>query len=54
MQASDLAREIEKAVLLDDGRVAKAHLTAGRSIYYGDPKYPGQIVKAFPDCWPCK
>jgi hypothetical protein len=28
---------------------AKAHLVAGRAIYYGDPQYPGQIVKEYPD-----
>ena len=28
---------------------AKAHLAAGRAIYYGDPRYPGQIVKEYPD-----
>lgn len=49
LQPVDLAREIERSVLLDDGRAAKSHLAAGRSIYYGDPRYPGQIVKEFPD-----
>jgi hypothetical protein len=49
VQAEELAREIEKSVLQDDGRAAKAHLAAGRPIYYGDPRYPGQIVREFPD-----
>ncbi len=49
MQSVELAREIERSVLLDDGRAAKAHLAAGRPIYYGDPKYPGQIVREFTD-----
>jgi hypothetical protein len=49
MEASDLWREIEKALLNDDGRAAKTHLAAGRAIYYGDPMYAGQTVREFPD-----
>jgi hypothetical protein len=49
LAAEDLAREIEGAILSDDGQAAKGHLAAGRAIYYGDPAYPGQIVKEFPD-----
>jgi len=49
MDEEKLAREIEMAALLDDGRAASAHLAAGRAIYYGDPRYPGQIVREFPD-----
>lgn len=45
----DLPREIERAVHCDDGLAAKSHLAAGRAIYYGDPQYPGQIVKEHPD-----
>ena len=45
----DLSREIERAVHCDDGLAAKSHLAAGRAIYYGDPRYPGQIVKEYPD-----
>jgi hypothetical protein len=33
----------------DDGEAAKTHLAAGRAIYYGDPEYPGQIVREWPD-----
>ena len=49
MQANELLREIEHAVHFDDGLAAKAHLAAGRAIYYGDPQYPSQIVKEYPD-----
>lgn len=49
LTAEELAREIEGAILLDDGQAAKAHLAAGRAIYYGDPAYPGQIVREYPD-----
>ncbi len=49
MQTIELSREIERAVQFDDGLAAKAHLAAGRAIYYGDPRYPGQIVKECPD-----
>jgi hypothetical protein len=45
----DMAREIERGVLLDDGRAAKAHLAAGRAIYYEDHRFPGQTVREFPD-----
>jgi HAD domain in Swiss Army Knife RNA repair proteins len=48
-QADELWREIERAVRFDDGLAAKSHLAAGRAIYYGDPQYPGQIVKEYPD-----
>jgi hypothetical protein len=49
MQTLELSREIERAVQFDDGLAAKAHLAAGRAIYYGDPRFPGQIVKEYPD-----
>ncbi|WP_197722458.1 hypothetical protein [Acidithiobacillus ferridurans] len=38
-----------KALANDDGRAAKAHLAAGRPIYYGDERHPGKIIKEFPD-----
>jgi len=28
---------------------SRGHLAAGRAIYYGDPQYPDQIVKEYPD-----
>lgn len=49
MQTNELLREIEHAVRFDDELAAKAHLAAGRAIYYGDPQYPEQIVKEYPD-----
>jgi hypothetical protein len=33
----------------DIGEAAKAHLAAGHPIYYGDPAYPGSVVKQYPD-----
>lgn len=45
----DLVREIEHAVLRDDGRAAKAHLRAGRAIYYEDQQFPGHTVREYPD-----
>lgn len=47
--AQELSREIERAVHSDDGLAAKTHLAAGRAIYYGDQRYPGQIIKEHPD-----
>ena len=47
--ADELSREIERAVHSDDGLAAKTHLAAGRAIYYGDPRYPDQIIKEYPD-----
>jgi hypothetical protein len=39
---------LERALAQEDGRAAEAHLAAGRTIYYGDPDYPGLLVKEFP------
>jgi hypothetical protein len=39
----------EAALANDDGQAAKQHLAAGRPIYYGDARYPGQVMKEFPD-----
>ncbi len=33
----------------DTGEAARAHLAAGRPIYYVDPAYPDDIVKEYPD-----
>ena len=38
-----------EAIQKHQPEAAKAHLVAGRAIYYGDPRYPGQIVKEYPD-----
>ncbi|MHB8254544.1 MAG: hypothetical protein ACYDEV_12815 [Acidiferrobacter sp.] len=38
-----------KALGCEDGRAAKAHLAAGRPIYYSDERYPGHVIKKFPD-----
>jgi hypothetical protein len=41
--------QFERDVDSDTGEAAKAHLAAGRPIYYGDPAYPGVVVKQYPD-----
>lgn len=41
--------EVAKSIANDDGLAAKQHLAAGRSIYYADQRYPGGLVKKFPD-----
>ena len=38
----------ERQLQADTGEAAKAHLAAGRPIYYEDPKYPNQVVKEYP------
>jgi len=46
----DLGLIIEAAALEDDGSVARAHLAAGRAIYYSDDDTPADLViKAYPD-----
>lgn len=39
----------ERLLAQDDGAAAKRHLAAGRPIYYADERYPGELVKKFPD-----
>jgi hypothetical protein len=41
--------QFERDLDSDTGEAAKAHLAAGRPIYYGDPAYPGAVVKQYPD-----
>ncbi|ODN40995.1 hypothetical protein BGC07_18680 [Piscirickettsia litoralis] len=41
--------EFEKALDSDDGAEAKRHLAEGRSIYYGDDRYPNAVIKEHPD-----
>ena len=41
--------EFERQLNQDTGEAAKAHLAAGRPIYYEDPKYPNQLVKEYPE-----
>ena len=46
---SQFFAELEAALFDDDGLAAKQHLAAGLAIYYGDEKYPGAIVKQYPN-----
>jgi hypothetical protein len=41
--------QFEPALDSDTGEAAQAHLAAGHPIYYGDPAYPGHVVKEYPD-----
>lgn len=41
--------EFERQLNRDTGEAAKAHLAAGRPIYYEDPTYPKQVVKEYPE-----
>ena len=41
--------QFERDLDSDTGEAAKAHLAAGRPIYYGDSAYPGAVVKQYPD-----
>ena len=47
---SDLWLILQDAVRDDDGAAARAHLDAGRPIYYGEIDTPtGLVVKEYPD-----
>lgn len=37
------------ALASDKGEVARAHLAAGRAIYYGDDRFKDAVVKEYPD-----
>src|SRR5262245_17150383 len=41
--------QFERDLASDTGEAAQAHLAAGHPIYYGDPAYPGHVVKEYPD-----
>ncbi|PWU11884.1 MAG: hypothetical protein C5B47_00190 [Verrucomicrobia bacterium] len=40
---------IEAALAQDDDLAAQEHLAAGFPIYYGDDRYPDEIIKEYPD-----
>lgn len=48
-QEQQFWEQFERDLDRDTGDVAQAHLLAGRPIYYGDPNYPGYVVKQYPD-----
>ena len=48
-QEAQFWEQFERELDSDTGEAAKAHLAAGRPIYYMDPAYPDQIVKEYPD-----
>jgi hypothetical protein len=48
-QEAQFWEQFEHELDSDTGEAAKAHLAAGRPIYYMDPAYPDQIVKEYPD-----
>ena len=41
--------QFERDLDSDTGEAAQEHLAAGFPIYYGDPAYPGQVMKQYPD-----
>jgi hypothetical protein len=41
--------QFERDLDSDTGEAAQEHLAAGHPIYYGDPAYPGHVVKQYPD-----
>jgi hypothetical protein len=41
--------EFEAMLANNDDQVANEHLSTGHPIYYSDDRYPGGIVKEFPD-----
>lgn len=41
--------QLTAAIAHDPGEAARAHWAAGQPIYYGDPAYPGVVVKHYPD-----
>ena len=41
--------KFESDLDVDTGETARAHLAAGRPIYYTDPAYPRQVVQQYPD-----
>ena len=40
---------LENRLSNDDGAAAKEHLAAGRSIVYGDDRFPDALVREWPD-----
>jgi len=42
-----IARLLENDI--DDGETVKAHLAAGRPIYYCEDAYPSEIIREWPD-----
>lgn len=48
-QAHQFWEQFENELDGDTGEAAKAHLAAGRPIYYMDDAHPGQIVRLYPD-----
>lgn len=41
--------EFERNIAIDDGSAARSHLVAGRPIYIVDDRWPGEIVRKYPD-----
>lgn len=39
---------MEQILSEDSGQTAQEHLDAGKPIFYGDPFYPGKVIKEYP------
>lgn len=42
-------KAFERCIANDDGAAARSHLRAGRAIFISDPRYPGKVVRKWPD-----
>ena len=40
--------KMEQILSEDSGQAAQVHLDAGKPIFYGDPFYPGKVIKEYP------
>lgn len=39
---------IEQILSEDSGQAAQVHLDAGKPVFYGDPHFPGKVIKEYP------
>lgn len=49
LEAKTFYTVLESVLANDDGAAAKAHLAAGRPIYYCEDRYPDAMVRKWPD-----
>ena len=40
--------KMEQILSEDSGQAAQVHLDAGKPVFYGDPFYPGKVIKEYP------
>ena len=39
---------MEQILSENSGHTAQEHLDAGKPVFYGDPHYPGKVIKEYP------